>query len=63
MPVSEMFVCIVLVAVAVGCWGLSITSIYHTMVYLLSYRWGHRVPPAGLPIEQVLGEYSLSFPS
>ena len=22
---------------------------------------GHRVPPAGLPIEQVLGEYSLSF--
>ena len=21
----------------------------------------HRVPPAGLPIEQVLGEYSLSF--
>ena len=25
--------------------------------------WGHRVPPAGLPIEQVLGEYSLSLPS
>ena len=24
---------------------------------------GHRVPPAGLPIEHVLGEYSLSFPS
>ena len=24
---------------------------------------GHRVPPAGLPIEQVLGEYSLSLPS
>ena len=23
--------------------------------------WGHRVPPACLPIEQVLGEYSLSF--
>ena len=22
---------------------------------------GHRVPPAGLPIERVLGEYSLSF--
>ena len=22
---------------------------------------GHRVPPAGLPIEQVLGQYSLSF--
>ena len=22
---------------------------------------GHRVPPAGLPIEQVFGEYSLSF--
>ena len=22
---------------------------------------GHRVPPAGLPIEQVPGEYSLSF--
>ena len=22
---------------------------------------GHRVPRAGLPIEQVLGEYSLSF--
>ena len=22
---------------------------------------GHRVPPAGLPIEQVLGGYSLSF--
>ena len=22
---------------------------------------GHRVPPAGLPIEQVVGEYSLSF--
>ena len=21
--------------------------------------WGHRLPPAGLPIEQVLGEYSL----
>ena len=27
------------------------------------YRWGHRVPPAGLPIEQVLGEYSLYLPS
>ena len=26
-------------------------------------RWGHRVPPAGLPIEQVLGEYSLCLPS
>ena len=26
-------------------------------------RGGHGVPPAGLPIEQVLGEYSLSFPS
>ena len=25
--------------------------------------WGHRVPPASLPIEQVLGEYSLYFPS
>ena len=25
--------------------------------------WGHRVPPAGLPTEQVLGEYSLSLPS
>ena len=24
--------------------------------------WRHRVPPAGLPIEQVLGEYSLSLP-
>ena len=24
---------------------------------------GHRVPPAGLPIEQVPGEYSLPFPS
>ena len=24
---------------------------------------GHSVPPAGLPIEQVLGEYSLSLPS
>ena len=24
---------------------------------------GHRVPPAGLPIEQILGEYSISFPS
>ena len=24
---------------------------------------GHRMPPAGLPIEQVLGEYSLSWPS
>ena len=23
----------------------------------------HRVPPSGLPIEQVLGEYSLSQPS
>ena len=22
--------------------------------------WTHRVPPAGLPIEQVLGEYALS---
>ena len=26
-------------------------------------RGGGRVPHAGLPIEQVLGEYSLSFPS
>ena len=25
--------------------------------------WGHRVSPAGLPIEQVVGEYSLSLPS
>ena len=25
--------------------------------------WGHRVPPAGLPNEQVFGEYSLSLPS
>ena len=24
---------------------------------------GNRVPPTGLPIEQVLGEYSLSLPS
>ena len=31
--------------------------------YLEGYRWGHRVPPAGSPIEQVLGEYSLSLPS
>ena len=27
---------------------------------LSGYWRGHRVPPAGLPIEQVLGEYSLS---
>ena len=23
--------------------------------------WAHRVPPAGLPIEQVLGEYCDTF--
>ena len=25
--------------------------------------WGHRMPLAGLPIDQVLGEYSLPLPS
>ena len=31
------------------------------VVFVKLIGGGHRVPPAGLPIEQVLGEYSLSF--
>ena len=34
-----------------------------TTPFVKEIRKGHRVPPAGLPIEQVLGEYSLSLPS
>ena len=27
-----------------------------TTPFVKEIRWGHRVPPAGLPIEQVIGE-------
>ena len=37
------------------------SSVLPTTPHVLIKGGGHRVPPAGLPIEQVLGEYSLSF--